>query len=95
MKNIDLSTLKDGSVLLVNDGSVPDLLKRIEFYQDQKVILLVYVDQERDSDLMEFEIPDTMIETMSHSPDVMIYTTFENHDPVGYKVPLIQVGDLY
>lgn len=93
--SVELSTLKDGGVLLVNNGAVPDLLKRVEFYQDQKLMMFVYQDEARQSDLMEFEVPEEMVETVSHSPDVIIFTTFENHDPIGYKVPLIKVGDLY
>jgi len=93
--NVELSTLKDGGVLLVNDGSIPDILKRVEFYEDQKLMTFVYHDENRQSDLMEYEVPEEMIKTVSHSPDVIIFTTFENHDPIGYKVPLIKIGDLY
>ncbi len=93
--NIELSTLKDGGVLLVNDGGIPDILKRIEFYRDQKLMMMVYQDETLDSDLIEYEVPDNMLKTVDQSPDVMIYTMFKNHDPIGYKVPLIKVGELY
>lgn len=92
---IELSTLKDGGVLLVNDGAVKDILKRIEFYRDQRLMMLVYHDEQIQSDLIEYQVPDNMVQTVDQSPDVIVYTMFENHDPIGYKVPLVKVGELY
>ena len=92
---IELSTLKDGGVLLVNDGSMRDILKRVEFYREQKLMMLIYQDENIDADMLEYEVPDTMLGAVDDSPDVIVYTMFENHDPIGYTVPLIKVGELY
>ena len=52
-----------------------------------------YADHE--SELMHYEVPDDMSRSVEASPDVMIYSLFTDHEPIGYKVPLIKVGDLY
>jgi hypothetical protein len=93
--NIELSILKDGGVLLVSDRPMPDMLKRIEFYRDQRLMMLVYDDEALDSELLHYEIPDEMVHPVEKSPDVIVYVLFADHDPIGYKVPLIKVGDLY
>lgn len=93
--NLELSILNDGGVLLVGDEAMPDMVKRIEFYRDQQLITLVYKDETIQSDLMEYEIPESMLPSVEKSPDVIIYVLFKDHEPVGYKVPLIKVGELY
>ena len=93
--NIELGILKDGGVMMVSDGPMPDLVKRIEFYRDQKLIMLVYKDPELESELMHYEVPAHMAEPVERSPNMIIYTLFNDHPPIGYKVPLIKVGNLY
>lgn len=93
--NLEVGALKDGGVLLVNKGDIPGVVKRIEFYRDQRLMTLVYQDTAINSDLFQYELPEDMIKTVDHSPDVMIYTLFDDHKPIGYKVPLIKIGELY
>lgn len=93
--NVELSILRDGGVLLASDSSFANIIKRVEFYRDQRLMMLIYNDSEESDLLMHYEVPYDMIDPVERSPDVMIYMMFENHDPIGYKVPLIKVGDLY
>lgn len=93
--NLELSTLKDGGILLVSDDSIPDMVKRIEFFRDQQMMTLVYKDEALQSDLLEYEVPGDMVDAVEKSPDVMVYVLFKDHEPVGYKVPLIKVGAIY
>lgn len=93
--NIELAVLNDGGVMVVSDQPLPHVVKRVEFYRDQKLFMLVYNTNEEDSELMHFEVPNDMAYPVEKSPDVIIYSLFKDHPPVGYKVPLIKVGNIY
>ncbi len=93
--NVELSILKDGGVLMVSDRPMPDIVKRVEFYREQSLMMLVYKDKELESDLMHYEIPLNIVPSVEKSPDVIVYVLFDDHEPIGYKVPLIKVGDAY
>lgn len=92
--NIELGILKDGGVVLVADAPLPEVVQRIEYYRDQRLFMLVYRDS-TEGQLMDYEIPEDMAMPIEKSPNVIVYTLFKSHDPVGYKVPLIKVGELY
>ena len=92
---IELGILNDGRVMMVSNKPLPHILKRAEFYRDQRLIMLIYNNDDEDGELMQYEVPDRMVYPIEKSPDVMIYSLFPDHEPIGYKVPLIKVGDLY
>ncbi len=93
--NIELGLLHDGNVMMVSDEPLPDIVRRVEYYRNQRLLMLVYHDEELDDDLMHYEIPQQMAGRIESSPDIMIYSLFPDHEPIGYKVPLIQVGEIY
>lgn len=93
--NIELAVLNDGGVVLAADDSHPDVVKRVEYYREQRLFLIVYKNTHIESDLMHFEVPERMISPVEKSPDVIIYSMFPNEDPVGYTVPLIKVGNAF
>lgn len=93
--NIELGILHDGSVMMVSDQPLPDMVCRVEYYKDQRLFMIVYDDDENGEDLMHYEIPNKMSDSVEKSPNILVYSLFPNHEPIGYKVPLVQVGDLY
>ncbi len=93
--NIELGILNDGGVMLVSDTPMPHIVKRVEFYRDQRLFMLIYHTEDENGELMHYEVPEKMVPPVEKSPDVIVYNLFKNHDPIGYKVPLIKVGDLY
>lgn len=92
--NIELGILSDGNVMLVSDRPLRDLVRRVEYYKDQKLLMLVYNNKEFDSELMDYEIPEELRPSVERTPNIMIYSLFPDHEPIGYKVPLVQVGAL-
>jgi hypothetical protein len=93
--NIELGILNDGGVMMVSDRPLPHIVKRVEFYRDQRLFMLVYHTAEEDGELMHYEVPENMSYPIEKSPNVIIYSLFPDHEPIGYKVPLIKVGNLY
>ncbi len=82
--------------MLVSDTPLPDIICRVEYYRDQRLFMLVYNNEEEPSDeLMHFEIPENMTQPVESTPNIMIYSLFPDHEPIGYKVPLVQVGNLF
>lgn len=92
---IELGILNDGRVTLVSDAPLPDVIRRVEYYRDQRLFQLVYDDENLEDALMECEIPEELSAPVEKSPNVIIFTLFKGLDPLGYKVPLIKVGELY
>ena len=88
--NIELGILNDGGVMLVSDMPLPDVVCRVEYYRDQRLFMLVY-DESDDDELMHYEIPERMTQPVENTPNIIIYSLFPNHEPIGYKVPLVQV----
>lgn len=92
--NIELGILNDGGVILASDAPLPGIVRRIEYYRDQRLFMLIY-NHDETGQLMDYEIPENMAAPIEKSPDVIVYSMFKDHAPIGYKVPLIKVGDIY
>jgi hypothetical protein len=90
--NIELAVLQDGGVMLVSDSPLPDVVKRVEFYRDENICNLVYHDEAANSEMLPYNVPEDMIDALETAPQVMIYSLFTNHEPIGYKAPLVKVG---
>jgi hypothetical protein len=97
--NIEFGVLNVGRLTLASDGPLPDVVKRVEYYREQQLFMLVYDnDNAADSDgsaLMECEVPSHLAAPIEKSPNIVIFTIFEGLDPLAYKVPLIKVGDVF
>ena len=92
--NIELVVLNDGGVILAGDDAFPDIVKRVEYYREQKLFLLIYKNGPDEGDLTHFEVPTNLVYPVEKSPDIIIMSLYKN-ESVGYKVPLIKVGNLY
>lgn len=95
MMNIELGQLPDGDLALVCDGSLPGAVKRVEYYRDQKLFMLVYDIPNHDGDLMHYELRTEVAEKVQRrSSMVIIEPDSKSGKPMGYYTSLIQVGDL-
>jgi len=93
--NLEFGVLNDGRITLVCDSPLPEIVKRVEFYRDQKLFMLVYDKDEKsaceDDNLMECEIPERLLGPIEKNPSVAIFTIFPDLKPLVYDVPLIKV----
>jgi len=93
--NVELSVLHDGGVMMVSSEPLRDLVRRIEYYREQRLFMVIYDADHEEEDLMHYEIPKTMTQSVENAPNIMIYSLFPNHEPIGYKVPLVQIGEMF
>lgn len=93
--NVELITLNDGGVILAADEPFPYVVKRVEYYNEQRIMMVIYKAPNVDDELLHYEVPDPMVESVVKSPNIIIYSMFPDHPPIGYKAPLVKVGELY
>lgn len=89
--NIELGVLHDGGVMLVSDTPLPAILKHVEYYSEQRLIMLVYHCDSQEDDLMHYDIPEDIVKPIEDTSNVMIYSLFPDHEPIGYTVPLVNI----
>ncbi len=91
--NIELGQLPDGDLALVCDHSLPGGVKRVEYYRDQKLFMLVYDIPEHEGDLMHYELQEDVAEKVKkRSSMVIVEPDSMTGRPMGYYTSLIQVG---
>ena len=90
---IELGELPDGALAIACDKQLPHAVKRIEYYKDQHLMMLVYDDPEHEGDLMNCELPEDAARRVERGGyQVMILDNAPSEDVNAYHVPLIQVG---
>ncbi len=91
--NIELGELPDGDLVLVSDTTFPADVKRIEYYRDQRLFMLVYDDPAHEGDLMHYELADDVARKVERKSSlVVIEPDIMTGKPMGYYTSLIQVG---
>lgn len=90
--NVELGQLPDGSVVLISDAPFPHDIRRIEYYRDQRLVMLVYDNPEGEGELMHYELPDTAAGAVGMSPSVLVIDKGPERKIYGYDVPVIQIG---
>ncbi len=93
--NIEISKLTDDRILMVSDVPMPDIVKRVEYYREQKLFLLSWYDNEMEDLLMHHEVPIDFAIAIERAPNILVYSLYPDHEPIGYKAPLVKVGDIY
>lgn len=91
--NIDLAILREDAIMLVSDEPLPSIVRRVEYYRDQKLLMLVYNDPQYPEELMQYEIPEGMTRKIENCPNMIIFSVYPDHKPIGYKAPLVQIID--
>ncbi len=90
--NVELGQLADGGLVVMCDAPFPHEIRRIEYYRDQRLMMLVYDTPDHDSDLMHYELSDVAASSVEASPSVLVVDHAPDRKLYGYDVPLVQVG---
>ena len=93
MRNVNLGQMPDGDLVIVSDQTLPDDVKRVEYYRDQKLFMLVYANDDHEGDLMHYELADDIARKVERKTALMIIEPDKiSGKPMGYYASLIQVG---
>lgn len=92
--DIELGQLPDGDLALVCGTPLPADVKRVEYYRDQRLFMLVYDLPDHEGDLMHYELKaDVAEKVQKRSSLVVIEPDRVSGKPTGYYASLIQIGD--
>lgn len=93
--SMSLGLLPDGDLAIVSDTTLPADVKRVEYYRDQKLFMLVYDMPDHEGELMHYELQDEVAaRVQKRSSLVVIEPDKYTGKPVGYYASIIQVGEL-
>ena len=93
IETIEVVSIVPGDLVLVSDSTFPADVKRVEYYRDQKLFMLVYDDPAHEGDLMHYELADDLARKVERkSSMVVIEPDLMTGRPMGYYTSLIQVG---
>lgn len=90
--NVELGKLSDGGLVVMCDAPFPHAIRRIEYYRDQRLMMLVYAIPNHEGDLMHYELSGIAAHSIESSPSVLIVDHASDRKLYGYDVPLVQVG---
>ncbi len=91
--NIELAKLPNGDLAIVCDTEFEKPVRRVEYYRDQRLFMLIYDDPDHEGDLLEHEISEESAQIVKNSAnDIVIFEAPDPSNPKHYKVPLIQIG---
>lgn len=88
-----LGELPDGDIALVCSSALPSDVRRIEYYRDQRLLMLIYEIPEHNGELMHYELNEDVAEKVKkRSSMVIVQPDSVTGQPMGYYTSLIQVG---
>ena len=83
---LELSVLGNGTVLLVSDPPLPDIVVLIEYSEiDQRIVL--HAGDGRSSPLA-WPLSASLMEGLRRQQEALVYANYPDTGPIGYRVPL-------
>ncbi len=90
---IELFQLNNGDIAIGYNHELHDEIKRVEYFRDQKLFMIVYNDPDHEGELLHYEISEEAADLVRHSAnDIIMINACNPSNQVEYKVPLIQIG---
>lgn len=90
--NVELGKLNDGGLVIMCDSPFPHEIRRIEYYREQHLMMLVYDNPTHEGDLMHYELNGIAAQSVESSPSVLVVDHSPDRKLYSYDVPLVQVG---
>ena len=92
--SFSLGELPDGDLAIVSDQKLPADVKRVEYYREQRLFMLVYDLPDHEGELMHYELrSDVADKVQRRSSMVVIEPDYSTGKATGYYTSLIQVGE--
>ncbi len=90
---IKLAQSKDGRLIIMSNQPFESDVSRVEYYRDQRLMMLSFQHDEDACDLMPCEITAEVDEIIRKSPDILVIAMAgKGVPPYGYEAPLVQIG---
>jgi hypothetical protein len=90
---IQLARNKEGKLIILSNQPFPADVRRVEYYREQRVMMLTYKDPNHEGDLMPCEISEETDRIIRNSPGIMVIAMAGGDEaPYGYEAPLVQIG---
>lgn len=91
--NSELGIHHNGSLVLVCSADIPGTICRLEYYREQKMLSIVYENNEIDPDLSHYEMPED-VDTIMRKKGLVTVIVSPNaeKEAYGYDVPIVQIG---
>lgn len=93
--SFELGKLPNGNLVVVADAPFPHDVVRVEYFRDQRLMMVVYDAPDHGGDLMDYEVTGDSVRLAENRPSVLIVTAEPGKELLGYDVPLIQIGDVF
>jgi len=90
---IKLAQASDGRLIILSNQTFPADVSRVEYYRDQRLMMLNFKNCDDEAELMPCEITPEVDEIIRQSPEVLIISVaYKGVPPRGYEASLIQIG---
>lgn len=89
--NVELGKLKTGAPMIMSDCPLPHRISRVEYYRDQKYIMLIYDAPDHDGELLTYELSNAGAELLEKSGSILVVDHTPDRVLVTYDVSIIKV----
>jgi hypothetical protein len=90
---IQIARTNDDRIVIASNQVFPSQVRRVEYFRDLKLLMLVFQNEEDGSDLMPCEISDdTSTYITQNSSFIFMPIVTGQEYTMGYDVPLVQIG---
>lgn len=90
---IQLIQSSDGHLVIANNKPFSNVVERVEYFRDLKLLMLSFEGDEENSELMSHEIQPHVIPLIQNAADIVVLNLdAKAYKQVGYLVPLVQIG---
>ena len=90
--NIELGKLGNGGLVLMADKPFPHPVSSVEYYGEQKLLMLVYDEPGHEGDLLHYELTDHSVNTIEDKASILVVCAMPRRGLGGREVPLVRIN---
>lgn len=88
--HVELGKLRDGRMMIMCDAPFPHVVQRVEYYRDQKLLLLVYDHPDQQDELLHYELNDVSAKLADMNSQILIVSKEDDSRIYSYGVELVK-----
>jgi hypothetical protein len=90
--NIELGKLGNGGLVLMSDAPFPHPISSVEYYSEQKLLMLVYDEPGHEGDLMHYELAEHATDAIKKCASILVVSVMPRRGLGGREVPLVRIN---